>query len=467
MAAALGDDLRRARRAAGLTQVQLAQVSKLDLATIQNLERGRGTITSLMSALVATNQRFFYQPHGTAFGEWLLNARRARKASQDSLAREAGISRPTLGQLEQGRGNLRSLFCVGAVLGLRFDLRRDDGSGSAVSGQCPVRYGTLCSGIEAVSEAWEPLGFQPVFFAENAPFPSAVLAHRHPTVPNLGDIRNINGERFRGQLDVLWASTPCTSFSMAGGREGLQHDDGALTADFARLCDEIAPSFVVWENVKGVLVDERNAFGHLLAALVGEGVPLEPAGTRWTNAGAVYGPMRAVAWRVFDAQYAGLAQRRERLFLVGCDRDWADPAEILFERGGRRRDRPPVRTAPDDAAGDPRESVVYVNSDARPKIGIEVAHTLKADTGSGGRACIVQGGRIRRITPREAERLMGLPDDYTLVPWRGRLAPDTLRWRAIGNSVAVPDVRWLGERIRHALSQMSEMQDAAGAGRAA
>lgn len=178
MATALGDDLRRARRAAGLTQVQLAQVSKLDLATIQNLERGRGTISSLMAALAAINQRFAHQPRGTAFGEWLSAARRECKASQEALAKEAGISRPTLGQLERGRGNLRSFFCIAAVLGLQLVIRRDDSAGLTVGGGQPaIRYGTLCSGIEAVSEAWEPLGFQPVFFAETAAFPSAVLAH--------------------------------------------------------------------------------------------------------------------------------------------------------------------------------------------------------------------------------------------------------------------------------------------------
>lgn len=433
----LGAQLRSARTAAKLSKAKLAQVASVDQGTIDQLEQGRGTVAPLISVMGFLGVEFLGQA-GRPLGDWLADVRKGLGLSQQRIASTIRVSKPTIISLERGRGSVGNLRSLLAALHLPLSLVRQHAG---------IRYATLCSGIEGVSQAWEPLGWKPVFFAENAGFPSEVLRVRYPAVPNLGDVVHLDGAPWRGKVDVLWASTPCTSFSMAGDRQGMEVADGALANEFARICDEIDPDVVVWENVKGALVDERNAFGHLLGRLAGEECSLQPAGTGWTNAGYVSGPSRCLAWRVLDAQYSGLAQRRERLFLVGCRRGGADPRDILFERHGAPRHRATVREGRNVDPHGAGAGIVYVNGDARPKVAVGIANTLKADTGSGGRACILQDGRIRRLTPVECERLMGLADDTTLVRWRGKSAPDTLRWQAIGNSVAVPDVRWIGERI--------------------
>jgi len=215
-----------------------------------------------------------------------------------------------------------------------------------------VRYLSVCSGIEAATVAWEPLGWEPVAFSELEKFPSAVLAHHYPDVPNLGDMTQIQGEKYRGRVDILAGGTPCQAFSVAGLRAGLIDPRGNLTLAFARLADDIQPPYIVWENVPGVLSSKDNAFGCFLGLLAGEDGALVPPGGKWTDAGFVLGPQRTVAWRVLDAQYFGLAQRRRRVFVVACPRGGADPREILFEREGLRRDTPPSREAGQGAAHD-------------------------------------------------------------------------------------------------------------------
>ncbi|MDH4512990.1 hypothetical protein E4L85_13055, partial [Pseudomonas aeruginosa] len=218
-----------------------------------------------------------------------------------------------------------------------------------------------CSGIEAASVAWHMLGFRASWFAEIEPFPSAVLAHRWPAVPNLGDMTKLAREVLLGIIAaplILVGGTPCQDFSVAGMRAGLAGERGALTMKFVELADAIDhvrpdgdECVVVWENVPGVLSDKGNAFGNFLAALVGESEALEPSGPRWTNAGCVYGPRRAAAWRVLDAQYFGLAQRRKRVFVVASARADFDPASVLLERESLRRDHPPRRGEGQDLAG--------------------------------------------------------------------------------------------------------------------
>ena len=219
-----------------------------------------------------------------------------------------------------------------------------------------MRFLSVCSGIEAASVAWVPLGLEPVAFAEIEPFPCAVLAHHYPDVPNLGDMTRIDGRKFRG-VDILVGGTPCQSFSVAGLRRGLSDERGNLALEFVRIADESDPAFVVWENVLGILSDRGNAFGCFLCALAGETSQLEPPGGKWTNAGYVLGPGRAIAWRILDAQYFGLAQRRKRVFLVACPRNGPDPRTILFEFDGLRRDTPPSRQAAEDIAGTLEESL--------------------------------------------------------------------------------------------------------------
>lgn len=214
-----------------------------------------------------------------------------------------------------------------------------------------LRYGTFCSGIEAVSVAWDGLGWHPVFFSEIDRFACAVLKARHPHVPNIGDMTRVNGESLQGLLDIIVAGTPCQSFSIAGLRTGLSDERGNLTLELVKIYVASKTAYLLWENVPGVLSDRGNAFGCFLGALSGENEALLPPGGRWTDAGYVLGPQRTIAWVIKDAQYFGLAQRRRRVFLVAGPRDGADPRQILFEFGGMRRDSPPCREKAQDIAG--------------------------------------------------------------------------------------------------------------------
>lgn len=218
-----------------------------------------------------------------------------------------------------------------------------------------IKYGSVCSGIEAATVAWGSLGWQPAWFAEIEAFPSAVLAHHWPDVINLGDMTKIAAAVRAGDVeapDVLVGGTPCQAFSIAGLRNGLEDERGQLTLSYVELANAIddkhrergeEEAIIVWENVPGVLSSKDNAFGCFLAGLVGESCELQPAGRKWTNAGCVYGPSRVVAWRVLDAQFFGVAQRRKRVFVVASARNGFDPAAVLFELESVRRDSPPRR----------------------------------------------------------------------------------------------------------------------------
>lgn len=205
-----------------------------------------------------------------------------------------------------------------------------------------MKYGSVCSGIEAATVAWHSLGFEPAWFSEIEKFPSQMLAHHYPDVPNLGDMTAIADSIKAGDVeapDLLVGGTPCQAFSLAGLRNSLNDDRGQLSLEFVRLANEIdsarfirgEQASVVWENVPGVLSTKDNAFGCFLGALSGSGCELQPSGRKWPNAGCVFGPQRQITWRVFDAQYFGLAQRRKRVFVVASARTECI-AEILFER---------------------------------------------------------------------------------------------------------------------------------------
>lgn len=226
-----------------------------------------------------------------------------------------------------------------------------------------IKYGSICSGIEAATAAWHQLGMEPVWFAEIEPFPSAVLAHHYPRTPNLGDMTKLGALVLAGKIkapDVLVGGTPCQAFSVAGMRQGMLDPRGALTIKYVELADAVdhvrtsrnePESIIVWENVPGVLSDKGNAFGCFLGALAGEDCELQPPGKRWQDAGCVYGPKRTIAWRILDAQYFGLAQRRRRVFLVASARADFDPTAVLFEREGMRRDTAPRRGEGQDVTG--------------------------------------------------------------------------------------------------------------------
>lgn len=186
-----------------------------------------------------------------------------------------------------------------------------------------MRYVSIFSGVEAATLAWEPLGWEPLAFCEIDDFPSAVLAEHWPNVPNLGDITQVDWKKeIHGAVDLVVGGSPCTSFSIAGKREGLKGASG-LMFEYIRCVQELMPRWFLWENVKGALSSERGAaFGQLLREMDALG----------------YG----LAWRVLDAQFFGVAQRRERLFLVGHLGD-ARACEVLFEPESMCWDTPSSR----------------------------------------------------------------------------------------------------------------------------
>ena len=219
-----------------------------------------------------------------------------------------------------------------------------------------LKFGSVCSGIEAASVAWEPLGWKAAWLSEIEPFPCAVLKHHYPDVPNLGDMTTLPERILSGEVeapDLFCGGTPCQAFSVAGLRKSLGDARGNLSLTFCEIANAIddirsvrglPASIVFWENVPGVLSTTDNAFGCFLAALVGGDEPLN-APDGWPNAGCVDGPQRSAAWRVLDAQYFGVAQRRRRVFVVASARDGFDPAAVLFEFDGVRRDTAPSRVA--------------------------------------------------------------------------------------------------------------------------
>jgi DNA (cytosine-5)-methyltransferase 1 len=341
-----------------------------------------------------------------------------------------------------------------------------------------MRYVSLFSGIEAASVAWEGLGWEPVAFSEIDPFPCAVLAERYPEVPNLGDAKEIKWKRYRGKVDLVVGGSPCQSFSIAGKREGLDGASG-LMWEYVRCVREVRPRWLLWENVPGALSSSRGEdFRCLLDSLGDLG----------------YG----LAWRVLDAQFFGVAQRRRRLFVV-ANLGGEPPVEVLFEPGSLsgdfetgRKERARIAARSGGGAygggvvafaqnsrdelryqgdGDVSGALsanpgikqttyvcesVYCVGDATSKAAVDedIAGTLKVGGSPGyiSAKTATQGRKyvVRRLTPTECERLQGFPDGWTKVPYRGKPAdecPDGPRYKALGNSMAVPVMRWIGGRI--------------------
>ena len=331
-----------------------------------------------------------------------------------------------------------------------------------------MRYLSVCSGIEAATVAWNPLGWKPVAFAEIERFPSAVLAHHYPNTPNLGDMTKLPDV---GPIDLLVGGTPCQSFSVAGLRGGMADARGNLALVYLRLADRMRPRWIVWENVPGVLSSNGGRdFGAFLGGLAQIG----------------YG----FAYRVLDAQFFGLAQRRKRVFVVGCLGDWRRAAAVLLERSGVCWDPPPSRaerkTAPTltsrSSAGDfdydgglivnalterpdrgggnsegqrliahslnahrsriDGKSETFVTFNARQDVSVSVSVSDSLGSRDTGHGLATRSG-VRRLTPRECERLQGFPDDYTAITG----AKDGPRYKALGNSMAVSCMAWIGERI--------------------
>ena len=308
-----------------------------------------------------------------------------------------------------------------------------------------MKFGSVCSGIEAASVAWSPLGWEAAWFAEIEPFPSAVLAHHYPHVPNLGDMTTIARRVLSGEVeapDLLCGGTPCQAFSVAGLRKSLDDDRGNLTLKFVERADAIdhvrvraglPPADIFWENVPGVLSTKDNAFGCFLAGLAGEDEPLQSPGGKWANAGCVYGPKRAIAWRTLDAQYFGLAQRRRRVFVVASAGNRFDPATVLFEWDGVRRDTPPSRQAGQEFAGGSAHGSVGSRHNSHWNGGVHPPLSQASQTRAGG-----IGGSNQEIFEQEGAGLVPAVA-ATLTASFGRLLGQSGQDADHGHSHLVPD----------------------------
>ena len=378
-----------------------------------------------------------------------------------------------------------------------------------------MKYGSVCSGVEAATVAWHDLGWEPQFFSEFDEFPSAVLKNHYPDVPNYGDMTKYKDWNLNDKsIDLLVGGTPCQSFSISGLRKGLHDDRGNLMLEYLRMADELKPKWIVWENVVGVLSSNKGRdFGTFLTALGEIG----------------YG----FAYRVLDAQYFGVPQRRRRVFVVGCLGDWRSAGKVLFKPDCLSGDPPPSRAqgerlAPTVTTGPPfsRTGNERVEAEALvtfARVGHgqysdkeNIASTIRArdykdatdlitfspqnavaipihdqatrfsgkrgekQDGKGNGFGIGEDGapmntltrgdrhavaykdylrffdtfremKVRRLTPRECERLQGFPDDWTRIQWKGKKpeeCPDGHRYKAMGNSMAVPVMRWIGQQIK-------------------
>ena len=304
-----------------------------------------------------------------------------------------------------------------------------------------MRYGSVCSGVEAATVAWHGLGWEPAFFSEIEAFPRAVLEHHYPDVPVHGDFTTIKEKEY-GSIDLLVGGTPCQSFSVAGLRGGMDDERGNLALEFVRLAQRERPQWLGWENVPGVLSSNGGRdFGSLLGALAHIG----------------YG----FAYRVLDAQFFGVAQRRRRVFVVGYLGDWRPPAAVLFEseslsgdseQGSQQRGE--IVAQAENRAGKTYVPAIAFHPTQTPISSVEVCHALGATARS--TSAVSKDGFLRSMTPRECERLQGFPDDYTQIPYRNKAAEDCPkgpRYKAMGNSMAVPVMNWIGKRI----SEVSEI----------
>jgi len=378
-----------------------------------------------------------------------------------------------------------------------------------------MNYLSVCSGIEAATCAWHDLKWNPVGFSEIEPFPSAVLKHHYPSVPNLGDMTKYK-EWNLDSIGLLVGGTPCQSFSVAGLRKGLEDPRGNLALTYVGILDKFRPKWCIWENVPGVLSSNGGRdFGSFLGALAELG----------------YG----FAYRVLDAQNFGVPQRRRRVFVVGCLGDWESAAKVLFESDCLSGNNTKSRVKKEATATYSERGVAYGGSDGEcadtvtskwakgsggpsgNECGLFVAHkvyethpadsrvkemgdvcqTVTSRWGTGGgnvplvqaysiredakannfsatpltvtpalqamqpsvqshhaQTFIAGNMAVRRLTPRECERLQGFKDDYTVIPWKKGESPDGHRYKALGNSMAVPVMKWIGEKINEINKQI-------------
>lgn len=306
-----------------------------------------------------------------------------------------------------------------------------------------MRYFSVCSGIECFSVAVKGLGYEPVAFAEIERFPSAVLDYHYPETVNIGDFTN--KDAWPDDFDLLVGGTPCQSFSVAGLRKGLEDERGNLTLEYFKILRDRSPKWFIWENVPGTFSAGRGRDLRLIL-----------------DAFAFCG--YCVSWRIFNAQYFGVPQRRRRIFVVGSFGN-ERAGKVLFEQESLRGDIKTGKKTRKKTAGEVSKCLTGKNQRIDYETETFVFGTIDANINAKcGSDQLVDSKqyiyenhgtneRVRRLTPLECERLQGLPDNYTRIPYNGKQAekcPDAPRYAAIGNGMAVPVMRWIAKRIQEA-----------------
>lgn len=309
--------------------------------------------------------------------------------------------------------------------------------------------GSVCSGIEGASVALSNLGFDFQWFSEINSEPSKILSKHYPNIANLGDMNTIAERILTKSVNapqMICGGTPCQAFSYAGLQRGLEDERGQLTLNFVKIIDAndsirkgygLSSTIVLWENVIGVLKDKTNAFGCFVSALAG--LPNIEEKKIWPNFGVVHGLKRNVAWRVLDAKYFGVPQQRRRVYVLAGPTNFY-PEQVLFEK------------TPHRDVEYPKNPLVFNKEKHTFEVFREYTDCLLACYGTkwngnanalNGSLYVMQDNKLRRMTPLECERLMGFPDDYTLVDD----ISVTSRYKMLGNSWAVPVITWIGKRL--------------------
>jgi DNA (cytosine-5)-methyltransferase 1 len=337
-----------------------------------------------------------------------------------------------------------------------------------------MKYLSLFSGIASESVAWKHLNWKCYAHSEINKSASAVLDYHYPNIPNLGDISKINWNQYHRKADLVIGGSPCQSFSLAGLKKGLNDERGKLTLEYCNAIKCIRPRFFIWENVPNVLYSKDNAFGCLLAGLLGENEPLQPANGKWKRAGFFIGQDAAIAYRILDSQYFGVPQRRKRVFLLGMHfgncgtvdgKNWGDlsrlagiPATILFEGNNHKsnskisasiypkynKTKNDYLVVSDTRMDDKRKKAIY--KDICPTLMKKAGFHLLTDT-----------HKPRKLTPLEFERLQGFPDNYTLVSYKSSYMSNNQRYLQLGNAITVNVLKWLGDQISSVSTKLDEI----------
>jgi DNA (cytosine-5)-methyltransferase 1 len=355
-----------------------------------------------------------------------------------------------------------------------------------------MNHGSAFTGIGGIDLGFERAGIETSWQVEIEPRAQRVLMRHFPNVTLIDDIKKVDLER-AGRVSVVSGGFPCQDVSMAGARRGLAGNRSGLYFAFMDVVEALSPTWVLIENVDGLLSAND---GRDMAAVLGT---LEELGYGW-------------AYRSFDSRYFGVAQRRSRVFIVGCvGHSIRSAARVLFESEGLPWDSPKSgkarkASATGSRAGveDGRGNLVFREPKTGPAIdarAVDVRNLRYQDEGvsgtlqtkdnggwslnyqnpvvvrmregkeGGGKGALIAedhaltlatgndmtlfgSGHPRRLTPLECERLQGFPDNWTATDVLNRRVPDGDRIRLLGNAVCVNAAEWIGHRLKAAHEEL-------------